>query len=302
MSICSQSDANPADFLAAALRSWAERGGTVVGPVAPVPLPPARCWPRDAHQRQRVWTSPHTCCQFIIAGELQLCFEDRRGPHEPKLSAGDALIAPAHCWTARRQDTSRRLVNIACLANGLQVAAYRHQVRPADPTAIDDATDAQVRLSYADHPTLQHLAQAITHVDASVREHVVRALAGQTVIALSSATEPTDGHERLRQRARGWMQAHLASGAGRQAAAAALGCSPDHLTRVFRHGGTTYQAALDRIRMEQARTALLNTEDPVADIAAQCGWSSPQQFIAVFKKHHGQTPGAWRRVGGLPAQ
>ena len=51
-------------------------------------------------------------------------------------------------------------------------------------------------------------------------------------------------------------------------------------------------------RLEQARTQLTRTDDPIAAISARVGYTSEAAFSRAFKRHHGITPGAARRAAG----
>ncbi|WP_022894379.1 AraC family transcriptional regulator [Agromyces subbeticus] len=49
-------------------------------------------------------------------------------------------------------------------------------------------------------------------------------------------------------------------------------------------------------RLEQARSELARTTDPIATISSRVGYSSEAAFSRAFKRHHGLTPGAVRRA------
>jgi AraC-like DNA-binding protein len=61
--------------------------------------------------------------------------------------------------------------------------------------------------------------------------------------------------------------------------------------RLFRetYGQTPIKMLID-MRLEHACDLIANTEMPVAEIAAACGYSSASYFIAEYKKHFGITP------------
>jgi AraC-like DNA-binding protein len=53
-----------------------------------------------------------------------------------------------------------------------------------------------------------------------------------------------------------------------------------------------------RRRLDRARAALLGGSKGVAEIAAELGYASPFTFTALFRKHVGMSPSAWRRGAG----
>lgn len=67
--------------------------------------------------------------------------------------------------------------------------------------------------------------------------------------------------------------------------------------RLFRE--TLHRSPLEVIcayRLEQARRLLAETDRPVTDIAAACGFDSPGYFARVFAAHGGCTPLQYRRM------
>lgn len=52
-------------------------------------------------------------------------------------------------------------------------------------------------------------------------------------------------------------------------------------------------------RLEQARSELTRTTDPIAAISRRVGYTSEAAFSRAFKRHHGMTPGAVRRTDAV---
>lgn len=77
--------------------------------------------------------------------------------------------------------------------------------------------------------------------------------------------------------------------------AEAANVTGSYLSRIFRTNlGITFTDYLGKFRVEQGRKLLETTSESVKDIAAKVGFNSVQQFIRVFKKHVGQSPGEYR--------
>jgi transcriptional regulator GlxA family with amidase domain len=53
---------------------------------------------------------------------------------------------------------------------------------------------------------------------------------------------------------------------------------------------------LAELRLEHAKFLLLNTPDPIIDIARKCGFSEQCHFTRIFTKEVGMSPGSWRRA------
>ena len=58
--------------------------------------------------------------------------------------------------------------------------------------------------------------------------------------------------------------------------------------------GISPKEFLTELRLEQARTRLRDTDDTIATIAAECGFSSACSLFELFRARYGCTPGRWR--------
>ncbi len=72
--------------------------------------------------------------------------------------------------------------------------------------------------------------------------------------------------------------------------------SPFHFHRVFRGlMGETVAHCIQRMRLERAAGMLTwNSEEPISNIALECGFSSPAHFARAFKAHFGATASEFR--------
>ena len=72
--------------------------------------------------------------------------------------------------------------------------------------------------------------------------------------------------------------------------------SAGNLSRLFRqHYGLSFQAYLQKLRLEKAAELLVTTRLPIARIASRVGYHDVSRFGQHFKRHHGQTPSEWRK-------
>jgi AraC-like DNA-binding protein len=71
--------------------------------------------------------------------------------------------------------------------------------------------------------------------------------------------------------------------------------SEGHLSRIFHHAtGLTFREYLTQVRIERAKSLLLNSGKSVTEIAYESGFQSLSQFHRVFRKVYGSSPGEMR--------
>jgi AraC-like DNA-binding protein len=104
-------------------------------------------------------------------------------------------------------------------------------------------------------------------------------------------------------RARDYLHAHLNAPISLSDVAAAACLSPFHLLRVFQATfNQTPHQYLNRCRLERAKFLLEKTRIPVTAICLECGFSSLGSFSALFYKHCGMSPRAWRKGRGTTSE
>lgn len=133
--------------------------------------------------------------------------------------------------------------------------------------------------------------------DSALAGHLVGAVVSVFTSELQrEGTSESIGGNPLVREAEKFVRTHLAEPElGVAWAARVLGCSSDHLARVFRRErgvGLGEWIALER--MELARDLLRESRHQVAEVAWACGFATPSYFIRVFHRHCGMTPRAWR--------
>jgi transcriptional regulator GlxA family with amidase domain len=95
------------------------------------------------------------------------------------------------------------------------------------------------------------------------------------------------------KRAEEFMRANAREPLTIEAIADAAGCSIRALQLAFRRfRGTTPIAALQRIRLDEARTEMMRADraQSLARIAAEHGFSNPSRFAQLFRRTYGAYP------------
>jgi AraC family transcriptional activator FtrA len=99
-----------------------------------------------------------------------------------------------------------------------------------------------------------------------------------------------------------WARARLDAPIAIETLAKRAAMSPRTFLRRFEASvGASPLAWLQRERMARARELLESTSMPVAQVAGQCGYGSPETFRAAFRRIVGVPPGAYRARFGRGA-
>ncbi|MEZ4447747.1 MAG: helix-turn-helix transcriptional regulator [Polyangiaceae bacterium] len=91
---------------------------------------------------------------------------------------------------------------------------------------------------------------------------------------------------------RGLLDGDRALGIGD--AAHALALSERTLQRRLKEAGTTFQDEVAAARLRAAQRLLLDSDASLTHIALEVGCASLQHFSALFRRHFGEAPSAWR--------
>ncbi|THD63864.1 AraC family transcriptional regulator [Phenylobacterium sp.] len=77
--------------------------------------------------------------------------------------------------------------------------------------------------------------------------------------------------------------------------AACVRLSPDYFARAFKLSfGVTPHTYIFQRRLERAQELMLTTDQPLCQIAQDCGFADQAHFTRRFRLAHGATPHAWR--------
>jgi AraC family transcriptional regulator len=122
-------------------------------------------------------------------------------------------------------------------------------------------------------------------------EQVHRALG----IPVSSSVNTGHTHFSRLQAAFGYIREHLADDLSTEVLADCAQVSRAHFCRLFREvtGGPPHRYVLTA-RLEQARTMLTTSNQSIARIAQDCGFSSQSHLTSSFRKLHAVTPAQFR--------
>lgn len=104
--------------------------------------------------------------------------------------------------------------------------------------------------------------------------------------------------EEAARRALAYIERNLDSGLDLEKIAQALNYSKFYVARAFKeHTGETLHRYIQDRRLERAAERLLETEQPIIEIALEAGYGSQQAFTQAFRVVYGRTPQEYRKQG-----
>lgn len=159
-------------------------------------------------------------------------------------------------------------------------------------------------------PDLYALIDEFRHPGPNTRDLVqtlvVRLLIGLNRQALRDSSEQ-DAPSRLNEaahraviaRIEAYMQHNLHHKLRHEQLAEVVNLSPTHLARLFKQiTGKTILTRLTELRIDSAKTLLLESSLLITEISGQVGYESLAHFTRTFKTVVGVTPSDYRRSGG----
>lgn len=226
---------------------------------------------------------------LTLEGERVLRRGRDGGSHDLRLPAGHAIVAAPYAQTETLPGHRGRSLGMVFRPGYVRVLSVAPEGKRWYHTARALAAPGHEVLS-----ALMHLAEH--DGDRSTALHLARALLCLVRTTVSEDRPPHDDATARFRRVVAWLEEHCHLPVDRTRAAAGLGLHPNSISRLFReHGDESFVACLTRLRLALARHLLRQTRAPVAEVAARSGFGDVGHFIRVFRRHHGTSPGRYRR-------
>ena len=172
----------------------------------------------------------------------------------------------------------------------------RHMLAKSDTTKVSRELErrgvrftAEIRKAWEKNPLIPpDRYNAIVRLLTFFAEQL-SALTNQIVLEQQNAEPP------LVQKAREYIDKHKMEPLSLAAVAKAAGASVFHFCKVFRKStGLKFTDYVARVRLEDARTQLLNPNRRISEVAYDVGFQSLTQFNRMFKRVFGQSPSDFR--------
>jgi transcriptional regulator GlxA family with amidase domain len=116
--------------------------------------------------------------------------------------------------------------------------------------------------------------------------------------SLLLATDPQDSHhDEVIIKVQEWLQKHCQQDINMQILAEKFGLNIRSFNRRFRLAAHKSPVEyLQEVRINRARELLKHSNLSIAEIAFSVGYSDVSYFTGLFRRHHGVTPNAYRRL------
>jgi AraC-like DNA-binding protein len=261
---------------------------------------------------------------FILGGEFEHEIEGMEGRR--KLGPGDILVAPLverHCYVNPhpRKAAQAHVVRLFLDGAFLKKHAARRTRKPetdfADfvihhfpqvvqlPGGIDNEITELVtalRRETEERATgFRHRVRSICTdliVTVARRAGAATGISTKTAAATMSSSSSSTGHTgaTIVAAAKEYVLKHLAEDMALGEIAWHVGRGEEHLARVFkRETGRSVFDYVREMRINEAKTHLLDPALTLTVIAERCGFHSLSFFSRTFRQHVGMSPSAWRQ-------
>lgn len=235
----------------------------------------AAAQPLHHHQQLEIVHHPASAGVSRLAGGGGLAF-----------AAGDTCLYPPGTRHDRRLTVPGPSLVLRLLAVGRLPCPFARPLLVRGPLPawlaheLDALTAPQAPCGALERLALDHRASAVL----------------VALLARAAAPAPADPDAALVQRAERLIAERFPTLGRLEDLAAELGVGYDHLRRTFRRlRGHTLVACLTAARIRRAQELFACSRLSHQEIAAQCGYASARYLTAVFHRHTGLAPAAWRR-------
>ncbi|MBC7369312.1 MAG: helix-turn-helix transcriptional regulator [Undibacterium sp.] len=276
--------------------------------------------PRDSEMLVR---NPEVKLLFFLQAE---CEQEIDGVGRFPMKAGDICVVPRLCLQHYRLVRPRDLPRIHVLKISLGLPPLPAPGQPAGKFAVKGNPESDLGAFCQHHFTeIRHLPAAqdapMQEIMLAIRReaeehragirHRVRALCTNLLVhvarrlhdspAVAKATAA--GHGFVVNQAKEFLRRNFAQALTLGEIAWHVKMSEEHLARVFRKvTGQTVFDYLRTVRLESAKTLLIDSSQTLTEIAALTGFGSLSLFSRNFSQYVGQSPSAYRQARAQSVQ
>ena len=211
----------------------------------------------------------------------------RIGGQSWRFQAGDVAIQLAGILHDERHDVETDVLFVGFHADSAQAGIADGVYRSTATSRIQPLLE-EMRLEMHEHRPLY-----VRKLEALLQVLLVEA--ARLCSTARPASVPDDGLAHAER----FLREHFTQDTDYAALAAQAGYSYDRFRHLFRQQyGVPPHRHVIRLRLSMSRDLLTGSRLPIATIAQDLGFAGESQFIALFHREYGCTPGAFRRMQG----
>lgn len=242
-----------------------------------------------------------------LEGRRQHAFAALGGAKSLVLGAREALYVAPDCWLDTWYDSDNAALSVVFSKPRARVLLLRYRIEKdrgrtmrADPASV---VFVHTGASSSVGMLLDELAVAADR-PGWYAANLVQCLVFHVGEALR-APEPTSAGKALQSyhAACSYVDEHCGGPLSREDVGAAVGVHPSHVSRLFsRFSASSFSEYVNEARVARAVRLLADETKTVAEVAFQCGFSSPSYFTRIFRRRTGRTPVAYKSAAsrGVP--
>ncbi len=235
----------------------------------------------------------------LFSGEIMLDFP---GAESIRLSGNDVCLIPPDCYhgVTPLTDALRITLRFSCVRNQCEGCEdlYQRFSRLCTVTLLKNEDQLIPLLLSIREEILSPMAAGAALLRAYLCELFVllyRRLGERCPTPESNHLSESDDENARYNKIELLMQWHMGEPFREEDLAEALGLSVRQTSRVMQKiFGMSFKKKLLELRLHRAKGLLLTTSEPVDQIAATVGYTSPSGFHIAFRKAFGCTPGEYR--------
>ena len=245
---------------------------------------------------EMVWSSDYHRVSYVLT-DISGTKQSDDGPvEEYRLQRGDIAFRPCNrkLWSDLSGGRFIQILQSRETYDSLTPELVRGGTVQLDPQdAFSDPLISQIALTIANEIEDGFAGGILVDaLNTALAVQVVRCLVDPSAIILA----PSNGLSRDRlKRVRDYIETHLDDRLTLTDLAGVACLSPYHFSRSFKESvGIGPQRYVMRRRLEQAKTLIRRTDQPLAEIAQQVGLCDQSHLTSIFRREMGVTPGRYR--------
>ena len=236
-----------------------------------------------------------------ISGRKEIFYTADKQVVRGCLKPGEVLFLPPLCCTRACWNMQHEMISIIMHKNMLRII-YINNDGNTDTPELHPLPDAFYHVKYYQEAT-KCMFQALSSMNDGNSECLVKLVDCLLKFSLNDLELSTSFENNSRVSCAAWpriveyIHNNITEDITREHIAEKFSLTPQYISKLFRKNTNfTFKAYLTAERMKRAAELLIESNLTVDEISWECGYPYTSYFIKIFHKHHGTSPGLFRRL------